>query len=263
MLIPPPDIRTRIGLIIPSSNRLTEPQMRRYAPSDVEVHVTRLRMTGASHVPLRELLPRIAEATAALADARCDVIVFHCTASAMEDGVAGTKLVEETMRAAAPQAAVATTASAALAALQALGAKRVLLLSPYAAETHDDEAAFLREAGFLTEGSCCLGLAGSDAYIAVTPDEWFRLAIAQHEVHRSAEVVFLSCTNTHTPQVIGPLESATDCPVLTSNQAVLWYALRLSRRLDSIASLGRLFDRGLDSGLRPGRAANAQPFAVS
>ena len=38
--------QARIGLIIPSSNRLTEPQFNRYAPSGVDTHVTRLRMTG-------------------------------------------------------------------------------------------------------------------------------------------------------------------------------------------------------------------------
>ena len=93
-----PATRGQLGLIIPSSNRLTEPQMRRYSPAGVEVHVTRLRMTGASHIPLAELVPRIVEATQALDDARCDVIVFHCTASSMEAGLAGERLVLDSMR---------------------------------------------------------------------------------------------------------------------------------------------------------------------
>ncbi len=37
-----PEVTARIGLMFPSSNRLTEPQMRRYAPRGVEIHVTRL-----------------------------------------------------------------------------------------------------------------------------------------------------------------------------------------------------------------------------
>src|SRR5712691_8254443 len=119
MLVAPPEVRTRIGLIIPSSNRLTEPQMRRYAPRDVKIHVTRLRMTGPSHVPLAQLMPRIVEATLALADARCDVIVFHCTASSMEAGLAGERHVLDAMRGATPSH-VTTTGSAILAALQSL-----------------------------------------------------------------------------------------------------------------------------------------------
>jgi maleate cis-trans isomerase len=42
----PPLVRARVGLIIPSSNCLTEPHTQRYAPPGVQVHVTRLRMTG-------------------------------------------------------------------------------------------------------------------------------------------------------------------------------------------------------------------------
>ncbi|MBI4490812.1 MAG: hypothetical protein HY694_17145 [Deltaproteobacteria bacterium] len=43
------DTHAQIGLIIPSSNRLTEPQFQRYAPPEVGVHITRLRMTGRYH----------------------------------------------------------------------------------------------------------------------------------------------------------------------------------------------------------------------
>jgi maleate cis-trans isomerase len=37
--------QARIGLIIPSSNRLTEPQFHRFAPPGFGIHATRLRMT--------------------------------------------------------------------------------------------------------------------------------------------------------------------------------------------------------------------------
>ena len=43
--------QAHIGLIIPSSNRLTEPQFNRYAPPGVDTHVTRLRMTGKFRKP--------------------------------------------------------------------------------------------------------------------------------------------------------------------------------------------------------------------
>src|SRR5262245_8516690 len=111
-------VRARIGLIIPSSNRLTEPQFHRYAPAGVEPHVTRLRMTGEHHAPLPELLPRIAEAAGTLADAKCDVIVFHCTGSSMEAGLAAEREVIATIEHATGRRAT-TTASAILAAFGA------------------------------------------------------------------------------------------------------------------------------------------------
>ena len=46
----------RIGLIIPSSNRMVEQEMVRHLPPGTVAHVARLRMTGAHRVPIAQLL---------------------------------------------------------------------------------------------------------------------------------------------------------------------------------------------------------------
>src|SRR5262249_4036145 len=79
----------RVGLIIPSSNRMVEQEMVAAFPAGVHAHVTRLRMTGANQLPPAQLLPRIEEAARALIDARCDAVAFHCTANSMEGGKDG------------------------------------------------------------------------------------------------------------------------------------------------------------------------------
>ncbi len=123
-------IRARVGLIIPSSNRLTEPQFHRYAPSGVQYHVTRLRMTGPHHVPLPDLVPRIVEAAQMLGDAKCDLVVFHCTSSSMQAGLAAEQQVVEAIQRATGRPAI-TTASAAVEAFRALEARRLALVTPY------------------------------------------------------------------------------------------------------------------------------------
>src|SRR5579859_7689567 len=120
---------TRIGLVIPSSNRMVEQEMVRHVPPGVCAHVARLRMTGAHRVGIDALLPRVAEAAATLVDARCDVVAFHCTANSMAEGTAGDdKLIAALRRAGAPRAT--TTASAIRAALDALAARRIVLITP-------------------------------------------------------------------------------------------------------------------------------------
>jgi len=84
-----------IGLIIPSSNRLTEPQFNAYAPPGVGIHVTRLRMTGKFRKPLSELKRPLVEAAEALSDVKPGMIVFHCTANSMESGLAHEKAIIE------------------------------------------------------------------------------------------------------------------------------------------------------------------------
>src|SRR3954471_4641065 len=76
----------RVGLIIPSSNRLSESQLRHFAPPELGIHVTRLQMTGRWNRPLSALGQDLDRAASSLADARVDLIVFHCTGTAMEEG---------------------------------------------------------------------------------------------------------------------------------------------------------------------------------
>lgn len=237
--------RTRLGLIIPSSNRMTEPQLRHYAPADVEVHVTRLRMTGAHQQPVEVLRGHIVESTLALADARCDAIVFHCTAAAMQQGLDGNAFLAGVMRAALinlPHVRVATTGSAVLAALAALGARRLLVMSASVQASHDHQVAFLTEAGLEVVGSYCLALSGSDRHVAVTAEDWRAWARSRAQDTPSAEAVFLSGANTRAAEAVPGLEQLVQRPVITSTSAVLWYALRLCGRTDRVEDLGRVFD---------------------
>ena len=155
----------RVGLIIPSSNRMAEQEMVPAFPAGVQAHVTRLRMTGAHHLTTERLLPRIEEAARALIDARCDVVAFHCTANSMEGGEDGERQILATLtRAGATRAT--TTITAIQRAFDALGARRVVLVTPYTARTTEHEAEFLRRAGYDVLFAKGFALAGSDAYCA-------------------------------------------------------------------------------------------------
>ncbi len=237
-----PTARAHIGLIIPSSNRLTEPQFHRYAPRGVPVHVTRLRMTGPHRRPVLDLLPEIAGAAELLADAACDLIVFHCTASSMESGLDADRQVIETITSTTGRKA-ASTGTALLEALRALDVQRLVLISPYAPDVHRHEADFLREASFEVVRERALDLPGSDAYIAAPPALWLR--VAEEERDPRADACLLSCTNIRSLDVIAELEQKLGKPVLASNQATLWYCLRTLGLNDSVPELGQLFQVGL------------------
>ena len=228
----------RIGLIIPSSNRLTEPQFHRYAPPGVEIHITRLRMTGKWHRPLAELNTAIAEAAAALSDVKPGVIVFHCTASSMEEGLAGEAGVIETITEASGCPAI-TTGQAITEALKYLGIKKLVLISPYVKSTNEHEVQYLREAGFEVVHELGLGLSGSDDYIAVTPERW--MEIVWENRRAEADGYLLSCTNTRMIEMIEETERRLQKPVVTSNQAALWACLRKLGTTEPMSALGQLF----------------------
>jgi maleate isomerase len=235
----------RVGLIIPSSNRMAEQEMVPAFPEGVQAHVTRLRMTGANHLGFDELLPRIEEATRALVDARCDVVAFHCTANSMEGGKAGEQQILAAL-ARAGAARATTTITAIQRALDALAARRIVLVTPYSAQTTEHEAEFLRGAGYDVLSAKGFALAGSDAYCATPPQFWRdRVIEAQRP---EAEAYLVSCANISVFGVIEELEATLNRPIVTSNQSVIWDALRLLGWRDRRGCPGRLFD------LTPARA---------
>jgi maleate isomerase len=229
----------RVGLIIPSSNRMAEQEMVPAFPAGVQAHVTRLRMTGAHHLTTERLLPRIEEAAGALIDARCDVVAFHCTANSMEGGEDGERQILATLtRAGATRAT--TTITAIQRAFDALGARRVVLVTPYTARTTQHEAEFLRRAGYDVLFAKGFALAGSDAYCA-TPAEFWRDRVIEAR-RGDADAYLVSCANISVFAVIGDLEGRLGRPIVTSNQAVIWDALRLIGWHETRGCPGRLFD---------------------
>jgi maleate isomerase len=213
--------QTRIGLIIPSGNRLTEPQFFQYAPSGVGIHVTRLRMTGKWRKSPSALKEALVEAAAALSDTHPGVIVFHCTANSMENGLAGEAALVETIQSASGCPTI-TTAQAIRQALTLLGVKQLVLVSPYVKETNEHEVQYLTEAGFNVLHDVGLGLS-SDDYGGVTPEQWSQ--VVKENTRPNADGYLLSCTNTRMIEVIDQLERAIGKPVVTSNQATLWACL--------------------------------------
>ncbi len=228
----------RIGLIIPSSNRMVEQEMVRHLPPGVTTHVARLRMTGAHRVGIDELLPRLAEAAATLVDARCDVVAFHCTANSMAEGPAGdAKLVATLRQAGAPR--TTTTASAIRAALDASSARRIVLITPYTQQTTDHEAEFLRSAGYEVLVARGFALEGSDEYCGTPASFWRDRAI--EAARPDADCYLISCANISTFPVIEAIEQKLGRPVVSSNQAVIFDALRLLGMADRRNCPGRVF----------------------
>jgi maleate isomerase len=234
--------RARLGFIIPASNRMVEPQMARFAPPGVVPHFMRLRMTNQYKRPLPELLPRILDAAAHLMDSKCDIIVFQCTGTSMSGGVDMDAFVVGEIAKAVKRPAI-STAGAVKAALAALGARRLVFISETEQAGHDKKVAYLREAGYELVADKAASLPGTDQYCVTPPRFWYDLAVSLR--NDAADAYFISCANIQSIDVIEDLERVLNKPVVTSNQAALWCALRTLGLSDVVPGLGSLFRRDL------------------
>ncbi len=229
---------TSIGLIIPSGNRLTEPQFNQYLPSGIGAHVTRLRMTGKFRKPLAELKRPLIEAAEALSDLKPSVIVFHCTANSMESGLAHEKAIIDIVEQASGCPTI-TTAQGLTQAFDHFGIKKLVLISPYVQATNQLEVNYLSETGYTVLHELGLALE-PHAYSSVTPEEWKK--VVKENLRADADGYFLSCTNTRMIEAVADLEQDLGKPVINSNQATIWACLKKLGIKHSDPRLGRLFN---------------------
>jgi len=237
--------RARLGLIIPSVNRMTEPQFNHYAPEGLGIHVARGRVAGQPGKTVADLTDEIAHAAGTLADAGPDLIVFHCTHTSMKEGAEGEARIIDLIRRTTGIEALSTS-SLVNDALHALGLTKLVVLSPY--QSNADIITYLNAAGFTVVGDVALQCASAAAFEAVTPQRWLELAVENDTPE--ADGIFLSCTNTTQIEAVAAIEQALGKPVVNSNQAVLWGCLkRLKPKLGEprpMPELGRLM-RDLDA----------------
>ena len=229
--------RARIGIIIPSSNRIVEQELVPLYPPGVEVNITRLRMAG---IPPSDLLPAIASAAASLCDASCGVIVFQCTASSMEEGAKVNEQILETIRKETGRIAL-TTASALARAVEALAIKDLALLTPYTEAVTARQRSYLEEIG-LRIVNCEYKNVSTAPDFFLLPQAYWLDELAKIATPR-AQGYLLSCANLPCMSLIESAEQRLGRPLLTSNQVVLWDSLRqagINDILQNIGQLGRL-----------------------
>ena len=234
--------RLRIGLIVPSSNTTMESEFFMMAPEGVSIHTARMLLREARAEALREMSKDAERGASLLSTAAVDVILYGCTTGSLLGGSEWEKeLMERVQR--SGKAPSFSTATAVVDALKELGAEKIVVATPYIEELNALEKHFLESQGFKVLEMKGLGLMRNLDIGRETPSTAYRLA---REVFRpEADAVFISCTNFRTIEVIGALEADFGRPVVTSNQASMWKALRVGGVGERVFGYGRLLEERL------------------
>lgn len=237
--------RARIGLIVPANNTVCEPEMAALCPEGVVTYSTRI-MFEPTIRGLREMKNHVERASSELSsEGMCQILAFCCTVGSMVGGPGYDAEIIDLMEKRARVPATTTTTSL-MAALDALGVKRIAVATPYTADI------VLHERDCLESMGCTVTkIVG---YHEDVPPETFKNEmigrLSPEVAYRSAlevndsenEAIFISCTNFRAIEVIQRLEEETGKPVVSSNQATMWHALRRIGIKDSIKGFGRLLD---------------------
>lgn len=233
--------RAKLGVIVPPTNTANEAEWNRMAPDGISIHSARMPLHAdtESEAGKKALRDDISGFARDLAQASVDVVVYGCTAGSMISPVTDLPdfMAGETGRKSV------TTAQAIVEALSALGVSRLSIATPYHDALNEHEVGFLADHGFETVAIAGLGYGagGPDEYrniARVQPDAVYQLA---RSVDRpEAEAILISCTDFATLDILQLLEDTLNKPVVSSNQATFWYALRMAGIDDKIPGFGRL-----------------------
>lgn len=232
--------RARIGLLVLESDQTMEWEMRlmTHLPgvsvyharlaNDVVVTPETLAKMEAELPVAAGLLPQYLGLSA---------LGYGCTSGST---IIGEDRVAAIFNTAHPGVPSSNPLTAAKAALKAMGAQRLGLVTPYTPDVTQAMQDRFEEVGvqITTVGSF---FEHSDEVVGrIDPTAILEAAIS---VGRSEAVdgVFISCTSLRAAGIIERAETALGKPVTASNHALAWHLLRLAGIKDEVKSFGRLF----------------------
>ena len=123
--------RSKIGVIIPSTNTVVEPDFYAMAPDGVSFHFARLMLEYTPDIlkRVKEMTKNIEISVKKLESARMDVIAFGCTTGSYLEGGKWNEEITKRM-AEVTKAKVITTSTAVIEALKCLEINKVAVLIP-------------------------------------------------------------------------------------------------------------------------------------
>ncbi len=231
--------RRSIGLIALANDCTIESDIHGFlALADVRVQTNRIYSPRYSNLSsLRALEGDIGESAKGLMpDSHLDVVAFGCTSATM---ALGKDKVHGAIRKARPGLEVTDPITAALKGLRQLGCNRIALLTPYIGEVNLMVEAYLVEQGLDLRRKGFFGVRDDDERSRITL-EAFEAAAECLAGDAEVEALLVACTALSTSPVVERLEQRLGKPVVTSNQALAWDALRLAGDPRPLEGHGRL-----------------------
>jgi maleate isomerase len=241
----------RVGLIVPSSNLTMETELprmlhareQRIPDETFTFHSSRMRMKHVTAEELARMNAQTERATLELADARPDVVAsaclvaimaqgpgYHCSAEAQITGVLDREGVS---------APVVSSAGALLRALDALGAKRIAMVTPYMKPLTKLVADYIEEAGCEVVDSLSLEVSDNLAVARLDPED-LREHWRDVDTSDVDALVLSACVQMPSLAAIQPVEDAAGIPVVSAATATVFTVLTELGLRPEVPDAGRL-----------------------
>lgn len=215
----------RLGLVVPSSNVTMETELPQLLARRAEVrperftcHASRVRMTEVTAAQLAAMNDQGARAAAEVADAQVDAIAYGCLVAVMASGPGAHAVAERRLTEAVGGTPVVTSAGALVDGIRALGAERVALIAPYAAQLTSLVVDYLCAADIDVAAAVSLGVTDNRAVGRLDPARLVSIA-DRLDLRRVDALVVSACVQMPSLPVLEEVQRRTGVPTLSAATA--------------------------------------------
>ncbi|HEY4072815.1 MAG TPA: Asp/Glu racemase [Herbaspirillum sp.] len=233
----------RIGQIVPSSNVTMETEIpamlmarQLIQPERFTFHSSRMRMKKVVKEELAAMDAESDRCALELSDARVDVLGYACLVAIMAMGLGYHRVSEKRLTAHTKEnganAPVVTSAGALIDGLNVIGAKRLVVVTPYMKPLTELVVDYIRNEGFEVIDYCALEIPDNIDVGRHDPD--LLPGIVSKMNYKDADAIVLSaCVQMPSLPAIAMVEAMTGKPVITASAATT-YALLKQLKLKAI-----------------------------
>ena len=235
--------RARIGHIAPAILDTSGEEMRKLLPAGV-LHVgltisEPIQTLGAEQAAAA--FGRMVDAGKRLAAEKVDVLICGGAPVALSKGAAGDAELTALLRK-ETQLPVVTANGVVIDGLRTLGARSVLVVSPFIEARNQEIKNFLEANNFQVPATKGLGLTKNIDFASQSPDAAFTLARDLAKQHREADAIYIACPRWPSVDIIAPLEADTGMAVVAAPAAMIWGALKVLKIFDCQPGYGSLME---------------------
>lgn len=231
--------RGQIAVMSFTTSPSLERDFNKYMPDGVAVLTDRVLAEKIDEAGLVAVEERAVESARKMSTADIDLYIFACTSGSLIKGIGYDQHLIRRLEEASGVKCL-TTSTAIVKALHTLGAKKIVVSTPYCDEVNVIEKKFLEDSGFEVLDIKGLGITDPKLIPKVGIDQLYRQTKSMD--CGGADAVFISCAGLCFLDYVPMLEEAVGVPLVTSIQATIWMALR-ELGMPDVLPLGQLFQR--------------------
>jgi maleate cis-trans isomerase len=223
--------KSRIGLIVPSNNTVIEPELYHIAPKGISFHFTKLLMDTPR--PSSNIRDVEGESVKILQHSGVNLIVYACMSTSISDSDQWEKEVSR------KTGISTTTASSSIkSALKAVNCSKLALVCHYPTAELPPIIDWLESQSLNITKTETANINNQQEVCNISVEEVYKMT--ERANSDDADAICILGTDLRTFPIIDEIEKSIKKPVISSNLAILWKALKLSGQEEQIAGHGYL-----------------------